>query len=89
MNKMREVCSVHKRQTGCNNHDVCSSYSSSQSCQPMAAITFYIGGISYALSRQLASRQLPYTHSGLVYLQKISIAAHPHECNIYILLKVI
>ena len=33
-----------------HNHDACSSYSSSQNCQPKAAITFYVGGITRTLS---------------------------------------
>ena len=33
-----------------HNHDACSSYSSSQNCQPKVAITFYVGGITRTLS---------------------------------------
>ena len=33
-----------------HNHDACSSYLSSQNCQPKATIMFYVGGITHTLS---------------------------------------
>ena len=49
-----------------NNHDVCSSYLSSQNCQPKVAIMFYVGGITRTLSIYIASRQLHSSYAFVV-----------------------
>jgi hypothetical protein len=76
---MREVCSVHKMETECSKHDVCSSYSSSQSYQPEAAITFYIGGI-ISYPQYLLVINYTYVFEVSVPVEKF-ITTHPNDAT--------